>query len=345
MAKKRGKKQLMLIINPDAGSPADSQARTERARQLLTEQGYQVTLELEHPKRRARRIARRAVRQGFRLVVVMGGDGTIEAAAPALVGTKTNLGILVGGTENNIARALGIPEDLEAGVRLIAAGQVRKIDAAQIKVGKKQMIFFEFAATGIIAELFPTTAALYKHDWSKVVEAANEFIRYQPPEMHLVLDGKSHIKEPSNLLTISNTPTFGTQYLVAPDASLEDGLLDINFYPHDSKIGVLAYFQEVSRGKETAQPEVEHYRARKIKVKCKPAQKVVADGILLGQGTLKARVIKQALRVITGPQLGLAQPKDTPAGNLPAPVAPTLADEPAKANRVDEHPYKPDQTE
>lgn len=299
MAKSSKKaKRLMLICNPQAGDPADPTGRIDKVVRLLADQGFEVHLAVEKPKKRAELIARKAVRKGYRLVVVMGGDGTIEAAMHALVNTKTRLGILMGGTENNVARTLGIPEDFESACRLIACGNCRKLDVGLIKTKKKRAYFFEFAASGILADLFPMAQDLYKRHWRSLDDAVGELIQYQVPRMELTLDGRDPIVADSSLVVVSNTPAFGLQYEVAPDASVEDGLLDVSFYPNMSKVGILTYFQSISRGRETGQPKIERYQVRKIKVKAQPRQDVVADGVALGKGRIKIRVLPGALRVL-----------------------------------------------
>ena len=333
---KKGKNEIKLITNPQSGDPEDPTHRLERVTRALMDLGFKVDVVVEKPKKHAYRMAKKAAKQGYRLVVVMGGDGTIEAVARGLVGKQTCLGILMGGTENNISRSLGIPEDLEAACRLIAeqyrAGNQRKIDVGRIKVKKgKKRYFFEFAAMGLIADLFPSAQDLYKGRWSKLPGAVNEFLHYRAPKFKLKLDKESKLKLTAPLVTISNTPMFGVKYLISPNASLVDGLLDVNFYTNMSKTGILAYFQAVSEAKAVDEPAIQRYRARKIKIKAKPKQAVVADGIMLGKGKVKIKVKPGALRVIAGELWGQPQaPLPEEEARLPEPVAPEVGSPPAR---------------
>ncbi len=311
-------RRVLLIANPQAGDPADPLGRIEQVAQFLNDAGLDVDITLEHPKKRARHIARQAVKDGYHTVAVLGGDGTIEAAIPALVGSKTRLAVLGGGTENNIARALGIPNDLEAACRLVADGECRKIDVGQIKVkksGKKKMIFMEFAAVGIVAELFPEAEALYKRRLGEIVPAIEDLMHYQPVQMKLTIDDEKWVKGESLLVTVSNTPSFGVEYLLAPNASLEDGRINVNFYASMTKAGLGEYFLSTERGKrgDLMNPKVQHYQAKKLVIRCDPPQAVVADGQPLGKGTVRIKVLKGALRVVTGPRLGLASGKSAKA--------------------------------
>ncbi len=322
---KKDKNQALFIYNPFAGSPADPDLRLQQAVRFLTESGLQVKVVIVKPKLVVRKVARKAVRSGYRLVIVMGGDGTIEAVLPELVKTKTRLGILMGGTQNNVAKSLGIPEDLEAACRIIAQNRCRKIDVGQIKNKKGEKAYFlEFASIGLIAELFSEAQALYDGKLTHIVQAVGEFIRYKPPKMKLIMDHLSYIQGEAPLVTISNTPTWGVVYMVAPEASLEDGLLDVSFYADISKAELLAYFTSVANGRAVKQPKIQSYRVRRIKIKAKPKQAAVADGKLLHKSNVTIRLLPGALRVITGEHLGLAKeaPTSEEASLEPPPPVP-----------------------
>ena len=128
---------------------------------------------------------------GYRTVVVLGGDGTIEAAARALVKTKTRLGILPGGTENNLVENLGIPEDIDAAIQLLRDGQTRKIDIGQIKVTKKKMTFIELAAVGLVAQILPDAKKMPDGSISKIGAVIGEIVQYKMPRLKLAIDGES----------------------------------------------------------------------------------------------------------------------------------------------------------
>ena len=100
------------------------------------------------------------------------------------------------------------------------------------------------------------------------------------------------------LVTVANLPIIGADLLVAPDASVEDGLLDIATYPEFGKAELLADFAQVRDEGQSGNDKVQRYRARKIKVKTSPKMEILADGTPLGKGTVKIRLRPRALRVI-----------------------------------------------
>ncbi len=119
------------------------------------------------------------------------------------------------------------------------------------------------------------------------------------PKVFLTLDDESKIEVETMLVMVSNTPAFGKKFLVAPNASLQDGLLDISVYQDFSKAELLGYYAKVMDGGYSGNGKVQRYQARKLQVKSSPKLKVMADGIELGKGTVTVRMRPGALRVIT----------------------------------------------
>jgi diacylglycerol kinase (ATP) len=123
------------------------------------------------------------------------------------------------------------------------------------------------------------------------------------------------------LVTIANTPLIGLRNLVAPQASMEDGLLDISVYPDFSKAEVLAYFARTAKENDIPDGRIQRYRARKIKIKTSPPLDIAAEGILLGKGTAKIKVLARALNVLA-PEPGAGAEKPAELIRLPEPVSP-----------------------
>jgi diacylglycerol kinase family enzyme len=125
------------------------------------------------------------------------------------------------------------------------------------------------------------------------------------------------------LVTVANTPIIGLKNLVAPDASMDDGLLDIAVYPNFSKAQLLNYFAKSAHESSTPDRTIQRYRARKIRVKTSPKLDVAAEGIILGKGTAWIKVLPRALRVIAPePGAGAEKPPGKTTKDLPMPVSP-----------------------
>jgi len=332
MSKKNKTIQAKLIANPGAGKPEESAKQLELATRYLQGHGIEVNVALAKPKEEATPLAKQAVKDGYELVIAMGGDGTLEAVLRGMVGRKTPMGIIPTGTQNNIAKTLGIPTEMEEACTLIASKHVRKLDVGkvQVKNGKK-LFFFELTAVGLVAALYPKANKLADGKLSKLKDVALTLIHQEPqPEVFLTLDDESKIKVKTMLVVVSNAPMFGANFLVAPDASVTDGLLDISVYPEFGKTELLAYYAQVRSEGFSANEKVQRYRASKIEIKTNPKMDVMADGVMLGKGKVEIKSKPGAVWIIT-PEDHVAPPaliKST-AQELPAPVSPVPTQEPA----------------
>ncbi len=325
MPKKNKSVRVKLIANPGAGDPLKAASKLEQVTGYLLDAGLKVDVALAHPKNKAIPMARRAVKNGYDVVIAMGGDGTIGAVIRGIARSKVRLGIIPAGTENDIARSLGISEDLKAACDVIASGHTRRLDLGQISTKKKKnFYFFMVTAVGLTATIFPMIKEVPEGQLSGISKAVAALVKFESkPTVFLTLDDESKIKVETMLVTIANTPLIGVKNLVAPDASLEDGLLDIAVYPGSSKADVLAYFARTAHEGSTPDGTIQRYRARKIKVKTSPKLDIAAEGILLGKGSARIKVLPGALRVLAPePGPGAEKPLEKAVDELTEPLAP-----------------------
>lgn len=324
MSKKNKAIRVKLIANPGAGDPSESAAQLEQVTDCLLDFGLDVDVALAHPKREATPIARKAVKDGYDVVIAMGGDGTIGAVISGIAGSKTKLGMIPAGTQNDIARSLGIPEDLKEACALIASGHTRKLDLGQVSTSKtEKFYFFMLTAIGLTATIFPLVKDIPEGKLSGFKNAFNTVFNFDSkPTVFLTLDDESKIEVETMLVTVTNIPLIGAKNLVAPDASMEDGLLDIAVYPGFNKAELIAYFAQTTHEGTTPDGTIERYRARKIKIKTSPKLDVAAEGIIIGKGTARIKVLPSVLRVLTPePGTGAEKPLEKTAQDLPEPVS------------------------
>jgi diacylglycerol kinase (ATP) len=331
MSKKDKFIHVKLIVNPGAGKGSDLPGNLKLVKGYLEKNGLKADVAFAKPKEEATPIARRAVKDGYKIVVAMGGDGTIEAVMRGLVGSKARLGIIPAGTENNVALSLGISKDLEEACALIASDNTLKLDVGQVKTGKgKKFVFFEMATIGLWASIYPAANKVSNGKLSGIMVAALGLIHQETkPTVSLTLNDESKIEVETMLVMVSNTPVFGENFLIAPDASMQDGLLDISVYPDFSKAELLRYYAAVMDGGYSGDGKVQHYLVRKLKVKASPKMDVMADGVVLGRGTVTIKVRPGALRVIAKEKSpGLEIPHKDETAQQPGPVSPPMEKKP-----------------
>jgi len=314
MSKMDKSMHVKLITNPGAEKASESADNLKLVTGYLEKSGLKVDVAFVWPKEENTSIARQAIKDGYKLVIAMGGDGAIEAVMRGLIGSKVRLGIIPAGIENNIATSLGIPKDLQEACALIASDNTLKLDMGQVSIRKgKKFVFFEMATIGLSA----VTGEL-----SGIKGTEMTFVNQESkPEVFLTLDDESKIEVETMLVTVSNTPAIGENFLVAPDASMQDGLLDVSVYPDFGKVELLRYYAVAMNGGYSGNEKVQHYQARKVKVKSSPKLDVAADGVELGEGTVTIKIRKGTLRVIaTEKNPGNESPQKDGANAAPVPA-------------------------
>jgi diacylglycerol kinase (ATP) len=335
MSKKNKKVYAKLIANPGSGNVSGRGQLLEQVTRCLKEQGVKVDVAVAKPHEAALPIARRAVKEGYKIIIAMGGDDTVEAIIRGIAGSKARLGIIPAGTANDLAKSLGIPEDPLEACALIADGHFRKLDLGQVRVGQgKKMPFFELVTVGIAAAVYEDALHASKGRLSSLMGAIQTVLAHETkPKITMVMDDDSNVTVDTMLAIVSNVPLIGPNMLVAPDASLDDGLFDISVYPDFSKSEALAYFTKVTNEGHTDDGKIQRYRASKVKINTSPKLEVLADGILLGKGTVRIKVLPGALRVIA-PEAGsgMEKPPQATGADLPTPVAPAVTNKESEKN-------------
>lgn len=325
MSNKNKNLRIKLIANPGAGDPKKSAARLEEVTKCLLDHGLKVDVALAKPKNEAIPIAKKAIKDGYDVIIAMGGDGTIGAVIRGVARSKVRLGIIPAGTENDIALSLGIPEDMEKACEIIAAGNTRKLDLGRLSTKKtKKFYFFMVSAIGLTATIFPLIKEVPEGRLGGIKDGLMTLLKFKSaPVVNLTLDDESKIEVETMLVTIANTPVIAMKNLVAPEASMDDGLLDIAVYPGFSKAELVSYFIKTAKQGQTPDGRIQRYKAKKIKVQTKPKLDVAAEGIILGKGTAKIKLLPRALRVLA-PKIGKGaekKPKEITKA-LPEPVSP-----------------------
>ena len=177
MSKKNKSTHVKLIVNPCAGKVAEAADNLKLVIGYLEKNGLKADVALAKPKEKATPIARQAAKDGYKIVIGMGGDGTIEAVMRGLIRSKARLGIVPTGKENNIAKSLGIPENFEEACALITSKNSNKLDVAQVTTKKgKKFSFFEMASVGLSAALYPDATKAVSGKLSGMKDAAMTLI-------------------------------------------------------------------------------------------------------------------------------------------------------------------------
>lgn len=316
---------VALILNPASKSLLDGAHSPEAIVAALHAVGITPQLELTTPAIMAHQLARKAVDRGDWLVIAAGGDGTIEEVATALIHSPATLGILPLGTMNNLARALGIPLDLPDAALLLAIGATRHVDVGRVVTPDNSIegYFLETAGIGLSAIAAPMGEDAEKGRWSNLLSKLGDFFAFTSTGMTLQCDDEAPRQSQTHLVTISNAPLFGNNMLVAPDAKIDDGLLDVVVYEGMELVDLTRYFFGISSGGRVNDGRIQVHRARRLRVIADTPLPVNADlDVLAAQPSWEIEVVPRALSVIVGNGIALTLPVAA------APVTPPVAGPP-----------------
>jgi diacylglycerol kinase (ATP) len=173
----------------------------------------------------ARELAVAAIARGISTIVAWGGDGTMNEIGSAIAFTDTALALVPSGSGNGLARELRIPFDAAAALDLVFTGRERTIDAGEID----ERLFFNIAGVGLDARVAHRFAinGLEKRGFSRYLAITiRELASYQPDPL-AITTAVSTIQTSSLLVAIANGRQYGNGAVVAPQARLDDGLLDL----------------------------------------------------------------------------------------------------------------------
>ena len=192
---------------------------------LLEANGVAPTVVVTERPGHARELAQRLAANGVSTVVAWGGDGTINEVASALAFGGTSMAIVPSGSGNGLARELGIPFDPPAALAIAIDGRDRVMDAGELD----GHLFFNIAGIGLDARIAHRFAAngLVRRGFARYLEIGlQEILAFQPDNHTVVVEGET-IRERTLLIAIANARQYGNGALIAPDARIDDGQLDV----------------------------------------------------------------------------------------------------------------------
>lgn len=216
--------KVFFIINKYSGKGFQSGIEgriIDRCAQL----GLEATIEYTQLKGHATELASQAVKDGFPRVFAMGGDGTVNEVAQALVHTSAVMGILPSGSGNGLARHLQIPLKISLALGLLGEHKIIEMDTLLIN-GRVSANVSGIGFDGHVAGKFGENGRRGLRGYTKLV--LQEFRRFREFDVKATLDGEPW-EQKSFILALANSSQFGNNARVAPRASVIDGLMDVCF--------------------------------------------------------------------------------------------------------------------
>ena len=295
---------VCLIVNPAAGGGKAGRlapAVESELRRLGLTVRREDTTHLEH----ARELGLEAAQAG-ETVVALSGDGMLGVLADALRAVPgATLGVLPGGRGNDFARVLGIPDDAVAACATVAAGVAREVDLGLVTTGADHdsggVAFVGIASCGFDSDAnrIANEAPAWLGGLVYAYGALRALISWRPArfEIELQPQGERHSFS-GYTVAAANSKAYGGGMHMAPDALLDDGLLEVVVVERVGKLRFVANLPKVFKGDHVKQPSVRVFRAREIAVSADRPFTMYADGDPIGELPLRVSALPGAVRML-----------------------------------------------
>jgi len=287
--------RLILAVNGRASGIEDPERTADELLALLEELGAEVESAVTHSEQQLWDVLGFAAASGWRVVLV-GGDGSLHAAANAPLTRLPELALVPAGRANNIARALGIPTDRLEALTVATNASARPLDALRVATPDRFIYAVEAVSAGFQAEARADYRAENSADLRQGLRAlARAIWRYRPYRASVRVDGAAIRSTSAAQLFFSNLPFFGFGFEVAPGADPTDGRLEAIVLEARGRTRLLRLLAAARRGRHIGRRGVMRMPATRVKLS-EPLP-LVADAVPLGNTTATVSVESGRLRV------------------------------------------------
>jgi len=294
---------IVAIINPISGAGADGAAGARRialVRSEVERRGLHAEIHVTERAGHAHHLAAASAAAGAELVIVWGGDGTMNEAGAGVLHSDTAVALVRAGSGNGLAAALGVPRDPRAALAIALDGETRTIDAGLMA----DRPFFNIAGIGFdarIASRFNERAAGRRGAWPYLVLGMREGWQYGAVDYRVQLDGEAgHVR--ALLISFANGREYGLGACIAPGAELDDGLLDATIVEERSALARFWHARRLVTRTAHLAPRVRTARVTCATIEAEGAMEFHVDGEPgVAHGRIEVRVLPAALKIRSAP--------------------------------------------
>ncbi|MDQ6624524.1 MAG: diacylglycerol kinase family lipid kinase [Verrucomicrobiota bacterium] len=286
-----------IICNPGAGSVDDADSLVAQLQKSPS-----VSIRLTSDKGEATELARVAANDGYEAVVAAGGDGTLNEVVNGVADHLDRLcvGLIPLGTGNDFARMIELPDSVAECLEVIERGYARKLDLVRV-TSDEVRYFLNVSAGGFSGAVDEKLTPEIKKNWGPLAylrcaaEALPELRAYCT---EIVLDDTTALEFDLYNVIVANGRYVAGGTAVAPEASIDDGLLDIVLVPENSAGDIALVAAQIALGTHLGSEGIVFRRAAKISVRSTPGMWFNVDGELVGNAPAVFEVLPRALRFL-----------------------------------------------
>lgn len=294
------KSTALIIVNPTAGRGRAGKS-IDAIKKLLPVAPYEWEWYQTTRPGDAEAAARASVIKGVEFIVAVGGDGTLHEVVNGVLGSNATIGLIPFGTGNDLARALGLYGSLEIACDALVNGPTVRADVGKIRGHgtEDERHFLVICGTGFIASTAKTVnqgvrflSGALAYVWGAIVT-----LWHFKPFILTVRTEHGERCTTAMFVSVSNVATTGGGMQIAPDAAMNDGVLDICLVAKVGKIALLRQLANVFKGTHVNHPAVEMIQAQRIELIADPPQPLLIDGEVLGTTPATISILPGALKI------------------------------------------------
>ncbi len=300
-------REAKVIVNPVAAGGKVG-ARWPQLRDVLTRGGLRFNAELTERPGHATEIARSALDDGYRYIVSVGGDGTVNEVLNGLVveghvSPEVVLSIVPGGTGSDFVRVLDISRDPVQACMTVLGDSLRTVDLGEIRCmrdGKPIVRYFaNVAGVGFDGETCVRVNRMSKRITGTLPYLTSllvTLVSYRNKDVRLTVDGQRYAGR-FNSVVVCNGQYFGGGMWVGPRAAADDGIFDVVILKDLSKPELVVNIPRIYRGTHLTHPKVEYLHGREIHIEAQQRMFMQAEGELVGETPASFRILPAALNL------------------------------------------------
>ncbi|HZO96057.1 MAG TPA: diacylglycerol kinase family protein [Gaiellaceae bacterium] len=287
-----------FLVNPASGNGATGR-RWPRLRERARELGLAGEALVSERPGHLTELARAAAAE-HELLVVVGGDGTLNEVVNGLAGRPdAEIAVLPAGTGQDFGRTYGIPTRFDDAIRVALEGETMTIDLGRASFGGRERYFANVGSVGMSGAVALRANSMTKALGGRITfyyALAREFARWRNTEVTIAFEGGGR-RGPMHDVVVANGQWHAGGMWVAPEASFDDGLFDVVVIGDVTKLDFLTTSPRLYRGGHVRHPRVEVLRSSWLSVEAAAPLPIELEGEPVGTTPVRFEVVPAALRV------------------------------------------------
>lgn len=294
----------LILANPTAGGGL-AQDALPQLRKFAAQRDWNAEFRSAGSSAEFTELAQHEARQGRGRIFALGGDGTFQTLLNAVVGNPDiSIGVLPAGGGNDLASALGLPQNpVQAAEMILRGGEVRCLDAARVRTADGvERLYMGGGGVGLDAEAARFASGVYRKIRGRsryLLSAVRALFKFHPLNVRISFQNFTQQKVEMKVLVagVLNTPSYGAGLRLAPGASLEDGKLDLVVLEDLSLFEILKVLPPLAVSGELHTRRIRRYLIEKARIETDRPCIFHGDGEIIGETPVEITVVPRAMKV------------------------------------------------